>query len=476
MLNSVRPATFRGYAGVASRDITPPTGIYAALYGAADPVASLGTHRPLVATVLALRTQRDESPMVLVALDHTEVSDLTPDIAGWVVDALADTSPVVRENVMVVCSHTHSAPPLISRLRNRPGGDLFEPYVGQLSHAIADAVREAVAGTVPATITWGVGGCGLATNRDLPDPNSTTGRYVCGYNPDGEPDDTLVVARVTSDDNDEIMATLVNYACHATSLGWDNYLVSPDFVGAMRETVEASTDGAPSIFLQGASGELSPAHQYSGDPAIADGHGRQLGFAALAVLAGMLKPGHELWLSEIVESGAPLAVWSPRPFDPDRTLVAEEICSALPLIELPTSDALADALARSDSGWEATRILRKQAIAETLGSKRFHETPAWVWRIGGAILVGHPNEAYSNLQTSLRAAFPDAAVMVMNLVNDSDVVGYLWPRELADLDLYQIWQSPFGAGSLELLIDTCETAIASLLKLTEVTEVTAASL
>jgi hypothetical protein len=66
--------------------------------------------------------------------------------------------------------------------------------------------------------------------------------------------------------------------------------------------------------------------------------------------------------------------------------------------------------------------------------------------------------------------------MVMNLVNDSDVVGYLWPRELADLDLYQIWQSPFGAGSLELLIDTCETAIASLLKLTEVTEVTAASL
>jgi hypothetical protein len=38
----------------------------------------------------------------------------------------------------------------------------------------------------------------------------------------------------------------------------------------------------------------------------------------------------------------------------------------------------------------------------------------------------------------------------MNLVNGS--IGYLPPAELCDLDLYQVWQSPFERHSLERLI------------------------
>jgi len=40
----------------------------------------------------------------------------------------------------------------------------------------------------------------------------------------------------------------------------------------------------------------------------------------------------------------------------------------------------------------------------------------------------------------------------MNLVNGG--VGYLPPRELYGKDLYQEWQTPFAAGSLELLIQS----------------------
>src|SRR5690606_20518854 len=105
-------------------------------------------------------------------------------------------------------------------------------------------------------------------------------RYLCGYNPASPADDTLLVGRVTRDSDDKVIATIVNYACHPTTLAWDNDQVSPDWVGAMRETVEQHTDGAPCVFLQGSSGELSPAIQYVGDVAWADRHGRYVGLSA----------------------------------------------------------------------------------------------------------------------------------------------------------------------------------------------------
>ena len=458
-----RPSCFQGQVGVGVRDITPPFGIYSAVYGAAKPLASTGTHRPLLATALAFRATARSELIILVAIDHTEISDLAVDAASWVVGALANSVPIERKQVMVACSHTHSAPPLQQHLRDRPGGELFEEYADQLRRAVGEAAREAVASAVPATITWGTGKCDLAVNRDLPDPNSDTGRYICGFNPARNADDTLIVARVTSDDSGDVLATMVNYACHPTSLGWGNYLVSPDFIGSMRETIAVHTNSAPTVFLQGASGDLSPAEQYSDDPGVAERHGRRLGFASLAVLCGMLDARCELAFSDIIESGAPLAVWSPRPFEPDRTLVAEQISSEFPLQQWPAAEEFAVAAQGASSGWEATRVLRKQAIASSLGSKPAHATPAWVWRIGDAIVVGHPNEAYSDLQTSLRATFPDTTIMVANLVNDSAVVGYLPPRELGGLDLYQIWQTPFAPGSLEILIEDCRLAIDRLL-------------
>ena len=48
-------------------------------------------------------------------------------------------------------------------------------------------------------------------------------------------------------------AVIVNYACHPTTLAWDNRAISPDWIGAMRENVEAAAGGI-CMFLQGASG------------------------------------------------------------------------------------------------------------------------------------------------------------------------------------------------------------------------------
>src|SRR5215471_2442692 len=60
---------FHGLIGTAREDITPPVGIYARNWGAAEHEVAEGIHRPLTATVLTLRRDVNEPPLVLVALD-----------------------------------------------------------------------------------------------------------------------------------------------------------------------------------------------------------------------------------------------------------------------------------------------------------------------------------------------------------------------------------------------------------------------
>jgi hypothetical protein len=88
------------------------------------------------------------------------------------------------------------------------------------------------------------------------------------------------------------------------------------------------------------------------------------------------------------------------------------------------------------------------------------KVPLWVWRVGDAYVVAQPNEAYSDLQRHLRRLARDRPVASLNLANGG--IGYLAPRESYALDVYQVWQSPFAAGSLERLIAAADNALREL--------------
>src|SRR4029453_15449132 len=122
-------------------------------------------------------------------------------------------------------------------------------------------------------------------------------------------DDTLLVARVSAAADGATLATVVNYACHPTTLAWENTPVSPHYVGAMQELVEQATR-APCLFLQGASGDLGPRDGFVGDTAVADRNGRQLAYAALSALTAMGPPRTDFQYQGAVVSGATLGAWA----------------------------------------------------------------------------------------------------------------------------------------------------------------------
>jgi len=499
-----RHASFHGRVGVARTDITPPVGIYARNWGAAKHDLADSIHRPLTLTALTLSSLDGGSPLVLVDADlgwwkspltaHTFLTRLqealndsarlcSKRVAGGAPSSEAPVrlTPNIPEassrrgappatpgsntiahgdlalpsaNLIFALSHTHSGPPLMDADDSLPGSELHRMWMETLFESTVNAVRQALETQFEATLDWHAGRCGLATIRDLPDPNP-----VCGFNPDVTPDDTLLVGRIT-DSAGVVRATLVNYACHPTTLAWDNTAISPDYVGAMRETIQQATD-APALFLLGVCGELAPRYQYVGNPEIADGHGRQLGFAALSTLQGMEPSGTRLAYSETVESGAPLAVWKHSPRELSRALRAVQTTVELPLKNWPSADELEQQRSTCTDRALEERSRRKRDIRRSLGDGSRFELPISVWRIGDAVLVGSCCEPYSILQRELRQRFSGQTIICMNLINGS--IGYLPPEGLYDTDVYPVWQTPFDRGSLEKTLESMTQAIHDVL-------------
>lgn len=444
-----RHPAFAGRIGVARTDITPPVGIYARNWGAAVHDTAETIHRPLTLTALSLHAESagaspDGRPLVLLSADLGWWRDLR--VFQTFRAELLRRLELDSASLWFALTHTHSAATLASGNERLPGSDLAEEYRERLLQAAADAARYAMDHAAAGLLEWHTGRCQLAKVRDLPDPDPARQRLICGYHPLRSADDSLLVGRVTGPDG-RIRATLVHYACHPTTLAWQNRAISPDFVGAMRETIEGATGGVPALFLQGASGELAPRYQYVGDPAVADRHGRQLGYAALATLEDMEPPGTQLVFERVVESGAPLAVWRHEPSTPARAMACVETSVQVPLKQWPNLDTLERQLSATTDRAQQERLRRKRDIRRSLGDGQHYPLPIWIGRLGDSVWIASMAEVYSCLQRTLRAAFSERPVAWMNLVNGS--IGYLPPAELYDVDLYQVWQTPFDRGSLE---------------------------
>lgn len=443
-------------AAVARRDITPAAGIRARNWGPADWDCADGVHQALTLTAVVFRTVTDSEPLVMIAVDGTwwrRVDD-ERSVRETILQRLS-----LREDSLLIClSHTHAGPVLSTSDAELPGGEFIGPYLEALVESAVSAVSEAVAELRPALVEWGLGKCDLASNREL----ILEGRAVVGYNPEEPADDTLLVGRITRP-NGALVATIVNYACHPTTLAWQNTLMSPDYVGGMRMVVEEGT-GSPCLFIQGASGELAPRRQYVGDTAVAEANGAVLGHAVLSVLSGLAPPGTELRLLDVMESGAPLAMWAPVATQPGRGLTRCRRTVRLPVRPLASLSELEESWTDIDPRSRSERLRRARDLRENYIDGPEVDHPVWVWKLGGAFVVAHPGEAYSALQTELRSRFPGVPLLIANLVNGPGFV-YLPTKNAYEAGAYQSWQTPLDLGSLEMLIEHAASIITEIREL-----------
>ncbi len=461
-------------AAAARRDITPPVGMYHRMWGAATHERSTGVHRPLLMTVLALAPADSAGDpraraQAIVAIDHCL---LWNDDLDWLTAAVRRETGLNATQIQIALSHTHAAGLLDTTRSDLPGGELIGPYLDRLARLATEAVDEALNSLAPACIAYASGHSSLAAHRDFWDESSQ--QFVCGFDPAGAADDTLLVARVTRPSG-EIVATVVNYACHPTTLAWENTLISPDYVGALREVVENATAGAACVFLQGASGDLGPRRGFVGDVDVADRNGRELGYATLAALEGLPVAGTAFEYTGPVISGATIGTWRERLLTADESARTRVWRTSSIDIPVPYRDDLpsrehseeemahwirqeaqaidrADAAAARDARAQIERMARQLRRLRLLPAGTSTPVRAAVWRLGGGCWVFVAGEHYQYLQRTLRAMLPGRPIIVATVTNGW-LPGYLPTRETYGRGIYQESIAIVGRGSLELLTE-----------------------
>ena len=483
----VRSPSSRCEFGIAWTDITPPVGMYHRMWGAASHDRSTGIHRPLRTTVAVMRPLDDGPQTVLVSLDHCLLR--APEMEALLSETCCLTG-LNRSELLVTFSHTHSAGYLSRDRTDFPGGDLIGPYLDSLPAKIAEAFQAAQANSRTATLTYGSTTCEMGCQRDYLDEDR--GHYVCGFNPDEAVPLPLNVIRVTcrtgalarltegenpadGQECPSYVATIVNYPCHTTTLAWENTLISPDYVGALREVVERETN-APCLFLLAPCGDIGPRDGYVGDTSVADRNGRQVGFAALSVLAGMNPAETDHVYVGPVYSGATLGNWRHQPWDDTRhastsltkqaaLIVSLPYLASLPKLadaeplhrELIAAEQAARAAGRLDEvATLRAKVERQRRLLDRIRPLPQGETypcPAWAWQWGDAFWIAVEGEPYHFLQSELLRRFPNRPLIAITLGNGTNC-SYLPTREAySKRQLYQPEVALVAPGGLETLTD-----------------------
>lgn len=406
----------RLHAGIGSAVITPPVG--AEMIGWTMRIGlSRGVHDPLRARALVL--DDGETPVAIVAVDAAAVS---ADITEQVRRLVAAHIPLPGTHIMLNACHTHASPSTLPGYHNKPLTEGHRAYLNALPHYLAGIIIEAWHRRRPAAIgaaSTAVEGVSI-NRRDQALPA----------------DRELGVVRVDDEDGRPI-ACLVNFACHATSVGPHDLEWTADWPGYLTRAVERAAPGCECLFLQGAEGDIHPWDAYFGNtqPLFPDGYesAERLGQAVAGPAYGLLQQIKTTRDVQIRVAGETVTL-PPRPI----SWTAEEAEAYLREVEAVTEPWTGEVVpddcpaCMSAQTYPATYLL-----AGVKHEARFaREYPAGipaelqVMRVNDIVLAANPGELFNELGMQIKARSPHPHTYVAAITNNW--IGYIPTREAAE--------------------------------------------
>jgi hypothetical protein len=315
----------------------------------------------------------------------------------------------------------------------------------------------------------------VAVNRREIAPD---GRPVTGVNPEGPIDPQVFVLRI-DDWEGGPLAAVVGYTMHPTTLGPSNRLISPDWPGHLKRTVEAIT-GATCLFAQGATGNIGPGPDgFTDDVSVVRRLGGQVGCEAARVYLGLQLPAVQHRHERVWESGAPLGKWTQELISEEEPVVrvmSREI--RLPLIEQPL---LSDVQARVDEAQRRLDDLKQQAAptveieaatfatkranmtlsrAQTYGGQQTFPVELHLLQIGPAVLVGTEGEPFAELGLEIKAGSPGPATWFGGYTGGW--AGYIPTADAYPQLGYEVETSPFAPEAADRLVTETIAALKEL--------------
>lgn len=219
------------YIGYDEIDITPLNTVEMVGFGRQDE-QSRGVKSPLVAQITVWDSGEDKCCMI--AIDHIGFSR---EHADGLRSQVGEQLHITKEQVMLCFSHTHSG----------PNESVEREYYTSVCKKIVDGVIRAANNRIPVQIGWGNGQVDIGINR----------RYDRQWL-----DNRLGLVRIQEAKTEKLVLLLLRLTAHGNVLKADNYLISPDYFGMVREVLEEEYQ-CKVVVTQGAAGNVAPKYYQS---------------------------------------------------------------------------------------------------------------------------------------------------------------------------------------------------------------------
>ena len=267
--------------GVAKVDITPEQPVRMYGYGSRK-TESEGVAGRLKAAALAIGGDAGDGPAVLLTVDCGAVPG---DLRDEVFRRVAAKAGIRPERFMLCNTHTHAGPDL-KGMPSLSGAERehLAAYAKETTDRLEQVVLKALASRKPGRLDWTRGSVGFAANRRVLKDGKWTG---FGADKAGAVDHSLPLLRVT-DAEGKLLAVVVNYACHNTTLRGDFKKIHGDWAGCAQEFIEADHPGAVAMITLGCGADADPCPH--GTVELCRQHGRAMADEVKRLLAGPLKP------------------------------------------------------------------------------------------------------------------------------------------------------------------------------------------
>ncbi|MEO6829618.1 MAG: neutral/alkaline non-lysosomal ceramidase N-terminal domain-containing protein [Acidobacteriaceae bacterium] len=445
-------------AGTGRCDITPAPGTPQGGWGAQTHQRGSGADMPLRVTALVI----SDSQQRCAIIDVDNCGFETP----WIlqtIQVVSDLTGIPPDNIRLSYSHTHSGPNNYRMAVISEGRDMILSYMEDIPRRIAGAVWQAERALRPVRYAAGTGVCKINVNRRDKTPEG----WAVGRNTTAPVDHTVRVVRF-DDLNESPVATIVHYACHPTTIAWQNQLFTPDYPGVVRKVVEEQIGGT-CLFLQGAAGNIGPKYGFTGDLKVYRRLGTMLGLEASSVAASLETLPRRQQFIRLQASGAPIAIYEDLPSESGLPILGVNSCTIkMPLRPGPSLDEVQNEVRESV---EALNRLRQRKISEEdirlataravqaedkLAMVREYEGKTHIdWRmmgirIGDIALLSVPGEPLTEVNHSIVAKSPFPHTLFSGYSNGG--FGYLPTAELYKEGGYEVEASPFSPSASELVV------------------------
>lgn len=416
-------------AGVARLSLEPPLGIpMVGFIRQRLPAMGYGD-LPLETTALVL--EDGATRVVVCGVDIVGFGE--PEITR-LVDRVADATGVDPAGVLLNWNHTHLAP-----FGGSWGGEVLgdtdperdarvRAYADVLQDKVVSVCRLAVDRLEPARIVWGVGAVDLAVNRR----ERAKGTTILGWNPDNFADNQVTTLQARRPD-ESVIGAAVAFGCHPVTTGFDMFVYSADFPGALRNLIRTVT-GGECVFLQAAGGNVLPRVAFTEDEQEAERMGARIAVEALHAIADRSSTPYRMVRRE---EGSVMAISAYRREEvepPPLVLAATRRRVEFPLLPHPSLEYVVEERAKAEADLDAARVSGdvgklKVACYHTAWARKTEaslrdgtaptSTEGWMHavRIGDGVITTAPGEIFTEIGMAVKERGPGRPTLPLGYTN-----------------------------------------------------------